>query len=142
MKTLCPFCTDGNAAPIDSEGQWIRCGSCGGTGELKDNPLQAVADLHNFRVRSQAWFRKERPMLFSVNFCGIVVRERECCFCGLTFTGARAFCYAASCEQAWLFRMEERRYRNPYGPVGSSPRKTFLIGFDPKLDPDEKAQKK
>lgn len=100
----CPNCTDGNAAPVDDEGRWIRCGSCGGTGQLPEvDPV--VSD----------YLKTLAP------------KARTCCFCGAEYVGLRVICSAASCEQAWALRMEERKHHNPYGPIDSGARKTFLI---------------
>jgi hypothetical protein len=51
--TSCPDCVQGNAAPLEGEDDdegpfqatYVRCGTCGGTGEVQEQPRSALEHI-------------------------------------------------------------------------------------------------
>ncbi len=63
----CPNCNDGNAAPVDAEGSWIRCHQCRGTGIVPDDgsPKPAQCQMREVfgRCEGDCWTHPEKGPL-------------------------------------------------------------------------------
>lgn len=112
----CPNCTDGNAAPVDDDGGWIRCSTCGGSGHVNEDgtPLPLCQMQEAGRPCNEPrWTHPERGRL---------------CVCA----------YHYGLIEAGVMRVPPLRRNIDYISTG---RKTFLVG-EAEYRAYEKAQKK